>query len=314
MIEISSKNLRARILQQGATLSGLWFEGQPNSLVLGSDDKKSYETELLYYGAIVGPVANRVAGATILLDGQAFPMDANDGQNCLHSGSNGLHIQNWTIRSQAKNSVVLQCHLKHGEVGLPGNRVFEIEYALSDNAVLSLKLTAHSDVTTPVNLAHHPYWSLDGSETIKNHDLQVFADRYLPIDKNTLPTGQITDVAGSPYDFRTFRKIPIDQTLDANLCLASAVRATPQPAAVLTAKGAPRLQIDTTEPGLQVYNGTGLSPTKTKLHDGQHPIACAGIALEPQRWPDAHSHPAFPSILLKAGTVYSQTTQYRISS
>lgn len=313
MIQLRSKVLRATILPYGATLTGLWHKDAPHSLVLGSTDDQAYKNVLAYFGALVGPVANRVRDAKIIIDEQDWRLPANEGTTSLHSGASGLHAQVWTIAEKSETAVTLQCQLRHGSGGLPGNRDIRATYSVSDAGVLRLAITATSDAATVMNIAHHPYWNLDGSPTVGNHKLEICATAYTPVDTATLPTGEITSVQGTPYDFRNPRTVATHVPLDCNLCLADHRRQTPQIAAVLSASVGPQLTLHTTEPGLQLYNGAGLGAVAARMHDRKDLRAYAGIALEPQGWPDAPNHRAFPSILLPAYVRYQQITDYHLS-
>lgn len=313
MIELRTDQLKASILPRGASLAGLWCGGVPHSLVLGSTEPQAYAGALAYFGAIIGPVANRIRDASILIDGRVWQMEANEGPTCLHSGAAGLHARDWQVSAQSARSVEMTCDLRHGECGLPGSRRFVARYDLEDAGLLRLTLLAKSDRTTVVNLAHHPYWNLTAAPTVAHHTLQVFGAHFLPVDARNLPRGQIAPVQGSDYDFLQKRPVPTDIGLDANICLATTPAQGLRPAAILTADAGVTLHIDTTEPGLQVYNGSGLSPVDASLHDNRRLDPFAGIALEPQRWPDAPHHRAFPSILLNPGQTYRQETTYRIS-
>lgn len=312
MIQLQSGSLTAHILPYGATLSGLWHKGRRNSLVLGSPDPAAYTTDLAYCGAVVGPVSNRVTDASVTIDGIRWQMEANEGPNCLHSGGTGLHAQVWQELERSGSHVVLGCNLPHGLGGLPGNRQIEIRYEISDDSTLAITMQATSDQITPLSLAHHPYWNLDTAATIAEHALQVHADKFLPTDAQTLPTGEIRSVVGTAYDLQIPRLIPTQNTLDANLCLWPDPILAPKTAATLTAPSGVTLEIATNEPGLQVYNGVGLTPCSVKLHDGRDLLPCSGVALEPQRWPDAEQNSAFPSVLLHPKQVYLQKTLYRI--
>ncbi|AEI94308.1 aldose epimerase family protein [Roseobacter litoralis] len=312
MITLRSASLSAQVLPFGATLAGLWYNGHPHSLVIGSTDADAYAEKLRYFGALIGPIANRISGATLCIDGATCKMEPNEGSSCLHSGADGLHARDWTVVRQSPSAVSLRCFLRDGANGLPGNRTVNVDYSLTDAGHLILEMTASSDRTTAINLAHHPYWNLGNCETVKDHRLTIYADKYLPVDAHTLPTGEISPVSGTAYDFQTGRLVPTDQTLDANLCLAETRRDHPTPAARLSGPSGLMLQIDTTEPGLQVYNGSGLNDIKNSLHDQRVLQPFSGIALEPQAWPDAPRHSAFPSIILRVGETYRQKTTYRI--
>ncbi|MGD9294591.1 MAG: aldose epimerase family protein [Roseobacter sp.] len=312
MIQLHSNCLKAEIAPRGAALTGLWHRDLAHSLVLGAPDPAAYEQALVYFGAIVGPVANRISDAAVHIDGKRWRMEANEGTTCLHGGSDGLHARIWDLAEQSSSHVLLTCTLTHGESGLPGHRVISARYGL-DGSVLSLDIFATTDRNTVMNLAHHPYWNLAGTESVGAHRLCIAADTYLPTDDKNLPTGRAAPVAGTPYDFRQPNALPVDVTLDANLCLAEARRPEPVFAARLTAPNAPSLEIHTTESGLQLYNGSGLRPLPVLLHEGQKLAPYAGVALEPQAWPDAPKHPHFPSVVLRKGQKYIQRTRYHIS-
>ncbi len=313
MIELRSKTLRATVTTYGAALTGLWVKGTPHSLVLGSCQNSDYQGALTYFGALVGPIANRIGGAQVQIDGRRYELDANEGSTCLHSGSSGLHRQTWAVTAQSESAITMQCHMKDGQGGLPGNRDIRVRYTAYDDGTLSLKITATSDKTTVMNIAHHPYWNLDGAPTVKDHQLEIAASEYTPVTSATLPNGQTVPVKGTAFDFATPRHVPTDKSLDANFCLAGGQQEKPRIAAILSAPGAPVLTLRTTEPGLQLYNSAGLGPANLTLHDREYLGPYAGIALEPQGWPDAPNQPTFPSIALTPHDMYRQITEYRFS-
>ena len=313
MITLKNQKLTAQILPLGATLTGLWHRDLRNSLVLGSTDPTAYKSDLKYAGAIVGPVANRIRQGRVNINGTDWQMPQNEGAHCLHSGPSGLHSLEWRITEQTQTAVTLACFLPEKAIGLPGNRTVTVQYSLHDTDMLRVQIHATTDAETLMNPAHHPYWNLDGSTTIKDHLLSVPAETYLQTDKTNVPTGEQVPVTGTDYDFRTPALIPTDRTLDANLCLATSRRDTPELAATLCVAKGPTLTLETTEPGLQVYNGSGLQSGGTMLHDGAPLRPFAGVALEPQGWPDAPNHRNFPSILLSPDETYSQHILYRIS-
>lgn len=312
MIVLQSAALTAHILPRGATLAGFWFKGHPRSLVLGFSDTMAFESAAFYAGALVGPVANRVSNGQIEIAGKSFQMPKNERENCLHSGDGGLNELIWDVTDQTQCSVTLTTDLPDCANGLPGTRKISATYTLSDDSTLSLTITAFSDCDTVMNVAHHPYWTLDDSDDVSGHHLQVNATDYLPVDAQMLPTGEISPVAGSAYDFRIARPVPVDQTLDANLCVSTQRSEIPKDVAVLTGRGGISLRIASTEPGLQIYNGGGLPMDGPSALPGQHIRPFAGIALEPQSWPDAPTHPHFPSILLARDHVYRQETHYKV--
>lgn len=310
VIDISSEALRVRVLSQGATLAGVRFANDRRNLVLGFADPADHARIPAFAGHLAGPVANRVRAGRVEIDAQAYQMPLNEaGRTSLHSGPDGLHAQNWTIADQSPHDVTLTCTLPDGLNGLPGTRVVTAQYAITDTT-LRLSITATSDQTTPINIASHPYWNLDGSADISGHSLQVDAAHYLPTDAHNLPTGTQMPLAGTPYDFQQTKAVPLDPTLDLNYCLDDKMRVAPVHAATLTGQDGTTLRIATTCPGLQVYTAAHLPDLPVAMADCPALAPFAGIALEPQHWPDAPHHRHFPQILIRPDQTYRQVTDY----
>ncbi|WP_223421186.1 aldose epimerase family protein [Tateyamaria pelophila] len=296
---LASSDLTVTISPLGARLETLRFQGGP-SLLLHSDDPAWRNS---YAGTIVGPVANRVKGGQVRIDGKTYQMPCNEnGVTALHSGPDGLDRQTWQVITHDSAALHLRCTLTDGAGGLPGNRVFDATYRV-DGPCLSLDIRATTDAATPISLAHHPYWRLGDAS---DHRLCVAAETYLPVDARNVPTGHILPVAGTVFDHRHPR--PLDPQTDHNFCIATARRSAPVRVATLHGSNGLTLRIDSTEPGLQVYAG-GLMPDMPDA--GIKPGA--GIALEPQGWPDSPNQPGFPSIIACPDTAYWQKTSYRIA-
>ena len=300
-VTLTSDALCAVISTHGARLETLSFEGGA-SLVLHADPDAHPTWRDVYPGALVGPVANRVAGGRFTLGGQPHQMPCNENSvTALHSGPNGLDQRVWEVVGQAAHALHLRTHLADGDGGLPGNRIIDAHYAL-EGATLSLSLSAVTDAPTPINIAHHAYWRIGNAGA---HRLLINATQYLPVDAQNIPIGTFADVAGTPFDHRTPKAL--DPTVDHNFCIADTKRATPERVATLFGADGLKMHIDSTEPGLQVYAGAHL-PTLP----GTDVTAYAGIALEPQGWPDAVNQSSFPAILCSPGQPYRQITQYSI--
>ncbi|RVV99072.1 galactose mutarotase [Mesobaculum littorinae] len=314
-IALEKGDLRAGILTRGAILQELTFAPRPQSLVLGAPDLPPYEGPLAYFGAIVGPVANRISGGRARIDANVYDFDANQaGRHTLHGGFTGLHARIWEVVSHAPDRVTLALDLPDGTDGFPGARRIRAEYRLTAEATLDLTIEAETDATTLMNLAHHAFWNLDGAPDWAGHSLQIAAEHYLPVDAETLPTGEIAAVAGTPYDFRTTRQIRPGEAppLDHNFCLASGRREMTE-VLVLTGRDGVRMTLSTTEPGLQVFDS---APTDTQPHEGHLGVPYGpgcGFAIEPQGWPDAPNRPEFPSVRLDPGQTYRQHTRYAFS-
>lgn len=307
---IASDLLSADILPKGATLAALWFAGTDRSLVLSFADPADHFGIPACAGSIVGPVANRIEQGQITLNGVTHQMPCNEnGVTSLHSGDKGLHMRDWTMQSHGRDHVTLEIALLDGEYGLPGLRHITVRYALCGDT-LTLDISATTDKTTAMNPAHHPYWTLDGRADVSGHSLQISADHYLPTDARNLPTGERRPTKNSGFDFNTAHPVPLSGNLDVNFCLTPAIK---QPAARLTGADGIMLEIETDAPGLQVYAGAHLPEMKGILAGGDDLAPFAGLALEPQFWPNAPHHPDFAQITLHPAQTWRQTTRYRLT-
>lgn len=307
-IRLQDGELTAVVLTLGAILQDVRLAGAPYSLTLGSNTAAAYAGPMAYCGAIVGPVANRIGGARAVIGGREYRFAANEGPNLLHSGATGTHSRVWSVVASTASEVTLHLTLPDGLGGFPGNRKITATYGLSGTA-LTLTLTATTDAPTLMNLASHGYWTMDGRPDVGGQRLRVAADRYLPVDAALLPTGEAKPVSGT-FDLRAGRALDLTERFDHNFCLSDA----PRPlsfAAELTGQSGVRMTLETTEPGLQIYDARRFDTTPFPGHAGQPYGAHAGLALEPQRWPDAAAHPAFPPITLEPGDTYRQVTRFR---
>lgn len=311
-IRLEAGGLLAMVLTWGARLQDLRLAGTPWPLVLGSPTLAGYLGPMAYVGAVVGPVANRLAGAEAVVAGQHHRLVANEaGRTTLHGGPRGTHARGWRIVAAEPAAVRLALDLPDGDEGFPGNRRLSAEYRLEPPATLTLTLRATTDRPTLINLAPHPYWNLDGGPDIAGHRLRVAADRWTPTDPALIPTGAVDPVAGTPIDFRTGRGLDAARDLDLNLCLADGARGLTEVAELAGAKGL-RLTLATTEPGLQLHDAGRMATAPAIGLTGEPYGPRAGIALEPQHWPDACHHPGFPPILLNPGEERVQITRVSI--
>lgn len=307
--------LEVRLLTLGATVQEVMLAGVPHSLCLGSADIEAYSRGMEYFGAIVGPVANRIAAASAVLGPQRLRFEANEnGRTTLHSGSAGTHRKFWRVMNASQRHVTLSVDLPDGEGGFPGNRTVTLTYALEPPATLRLDIRAVTDAETFMNFANHSYWCLDETGSIRGHKLTIAADRYVPVDRTLIPEGQAAPVEGTAFDFRDGRVfMPEDeQEYDHNFCLADA-RGPLRQACRLEGQSGISMTIETTEPGLQVYDAARLDTSPWKGLHGAPYGAYAGVALEPQFWPDAPNRPGFPRINVAPGRAYEQTTLWRFS-
>ena len=310
-IHLHSDQLHVSVMPKGGALTAVRLGAEGRNLLVGFADLENHLAIPAYAGVLVGPVANRLARGQLTIDGNRYQMPLNEaGRTTLHSGPDGIHQSDWRVAAQSETEVQMALTLPDGAQGLPGTRDLTVRYAVTGDS-LTVEITATSDQPTPMNIALHPYWNLDGTPDISQHRLEVQADHYLPTDAENLPTGTPSPVSGTLYDFTKARPVPLTEALDHNFCLAHHERDTPALAATLTGADGTTLSIETTAPGLQGYAGAFLPAMKGVRDDGSDLAPYAGLALEPQAWPDAPNHPTFPQITLRPGEVWRQLTRYR---
>ncbi|KGJ06822.1 aldose 1-epimerase [Paracoccus halophilus] len=307
---ISGHGLTVSVITLGASVQDMRLEGTDHPLVLGFPTLAPYLDEGRYFGAIVGRYANRIAQGRARLDGRELHLDRNqDGRHLLHGGSDGTSTRNWMLAAHEPGMVALADHLTDGHMGFPGNMLIRATYLILPGPALRLTILATSDDETLCSFAQHSYFNLSGAATVGGHWLTVPAEHWLPVDDDRIPSGPPASVQGTHLDFR--RPVRLDQRLggpaiDHNLCLADRRRHTPREAATLRA-GRLSMTLRSTEPGLQVYPANHLRPGAPGIGGAAYG-AHAGIALEPQLWPDAPNHPGYPSAVLGPGQVYRQVT------
>jgi aldose 1-epimerase len=281
------RGTRAVWLDWGATLAELWLpdrEGRPADVVLGFDRFEPYARNAPYFGCTVGRVANRIAGARFALDGREYRLAANEGAHHLHGGERGFDRALWGARE------------------LPG----------AEADVLRLEYRAETDAPTLVNLTNHAYWNLAGDGDVLGHELRLHADRYTEVGPDRIPTGRRRPVAGTPLDFTSRKAIGRDlgalgPGYDHDFVLADAPRGEALPCAELSDPASGRcMRVCTSEPSVQLYTGNSLDGVAGKR--GRVYARHAGLCLETQRPPDAVHHPGFPSVVLRPGETYRQTT------
>ncbi|HCQ66187.1 MAG TPA: hypothetical protein DIU07_14005, partial [Rhodobacteraceae bacterium] len=308
-VTIRGGGLTANVLSYGAVIQDLRLDGYDAPLVLGFETFAPYLTHSPYFGATAGRCANRIRDGHLELDGVTYQLDRNFlGKHLLHGGARGMGKRLWRIEGSATDHVTLGVMLDDGDMGFPGRFKARVTFALLDGGVLDIRMSAETDAPTLCNLAHHSYFTL-GGETISDHLLQIAAESYLPVDAELIPTGEIRSVKDTGFDFRTPAPVRQAHPVDHNFCL-SRQREPLRPVAWLkgpaTGVG---MELRTTEPGLQVYDGAKVNVDLPGL-TGQPMRAHAGIALEPQIWPDANHHAGFPQAVLRPGEPYAQQTQY----
>ena len=315
---VSEDGLEARIIGWGAVLRDLRVPapGGARSVVLGYDRLDPYLDQPGYLGAVVGRYANRVADARFALDGREVRLLANEGRHALHGGPVGFARRPWSFVSRDATGAHLALVSEDGDQGYPGRLVAFASYEVRAPLTLRITLQAFADRPTPVNLTTHSYYNLDGSPDVREHLLTVAADRYTPVDSELIPTGELLPVEGAPFDFRKPRALGEGAPrpgFDINLVLAGPVgEAELAWAATLASpRSGLAMELWTSEPGLQVYDGHQLDQLSAPGRGGVHYRPFAGVALEPQRFPDGPNHPQFPPAIIRPGTVSRQVTELR---
>jgi aldose 1-epimerase len=317
---IAGGDLVVRIINFGAVIRDVRLAGIDRSLVLGFDRLEHYLRDSPNFGAVVGRCANRIAGGRFTLDGRTVELSLNEnGRTHLHGGFRGFGVRVWRLVESDRRSVTLEISSPHGEEGYPGNVEVRCRYSVSPPATLAFDIEAITDAPTLVNLAQHSYFNLSTDADIFAHRVLIHADAYTPVDGDRIPTGAVDPVADTAYDFRKIRPIrrrnggePVDY--DVNYAVSTARTAAPRPVARLESpSGDIALDIVSTEPGLQFYDGCMMKPIPVPGLDGRRYGVHAGCCFEPQYYPDSPNHPGFPSAVLRPGVTYRQATRYMFS-
>jgi aldose 1-epimerase len=330
----NDRGMSARILTYGATLQSLLAPdcgGAIVDVVLGADDLAAYVARPNYFGVTVGRYANRIAGGRFALDGTTFQLPTNDGRNSLHGGGRGFDKVAWrvvSVDSGPQARVVLAHRSAAGESGYPGTLDVTVTYALDGQGSLAITFDATTDRATIVNLTNHAIFNLAGEGApggALDQLLTIPARAFTPVSADLIPTGELRPVAGTPFDFRAPRRLAQDirngrdeqlrfgRGYDHNFALDKGVTAAPELAARLEDPISGRvLDVLTTEPGVQVYAGNFLDGTYAGK--GGHLYRMGdGIALEPQKFPDAPNHPTFASARIDPDRPYRHAMVYRLS-
>ena len=323
---VNARGMSARVLTYGAVIQSLVVldtQGRPADVVLGCDDLQGYELQSPYFGAVVGRYANRIAAGRFTLNGATYRLATNNGPNHLHGGRRGFDKVVWGAEPFQRGDsvgVVLTHTSPDGDEGYPGEVRVRVTYTLTPDNHIVIGYEATTTRATPVNLSQHSYFNLAGAGNgdILDHLLQIDADRLTPVDATLIPTGQLAPVAGTPFDFRTAAAIggriaaPDPQLAygkgyDHNFVLTRAAPGLVHAARLVDPVSGRKLDVSTTEPGLQFYSGNFLDRTirgKGGITYGPR----AGLCLETQQFPDSPNHAAFPSTILRPGETYRSQT------
>ncbi len=310
-------SLRVEIIEYGAAVHRIVVQGRtgPADVVLAHPDLAAYEADTLYLGPIVGRCANRIGGARFALDGRTFHVTANEGRNCLHGGAPGFNKRLWRFEPQTDDRLAVLTYTSPDlEEGFPGRVEVRATFTLTTPDTLAIAYEGRTDRATPLNLSQHLYFNLSGDpgRDILDHRLRINGEAITPTGSDLIPTGEFMPVAGSPFDFRSARRIgealslqhpqlALAKGFDHNWALMQEGPALefycPDTALTLT--------VHTDQVGLQVYSGQGLSGRFSKH---------GAMVFEPQGFPDAVNQPSFPDVVLRPDQVYKRTSSYRFTS
>lgn len=302
----------ARVTNYGATLTALHapdLSGKFANIVIGFDNLEHYLKTKCYYGASIGRYANRIAGGKFTLNGEEYALPINNNTCTLHGGTTGFDKMLWNAQQSSRpgaQKVELTYLSKHLEQGFPGNLDVKVTYTLTDDNCLVIDFHASCDRPTIINLTNHAYFNLHGAgiDNILDHRLMINADKYVPVDENLLPTGEVEDVAGTPFDFQKFYKIGdrinhVSGGYDHNFCFREPDNLRALKAEIRASDRT--LRLFATQPGLQIFTSNGFDGIGEEYPYYNY----SAFTLETQHFPDSINQPSFPSTVLNPGEHYS---------
>ncbi|KAL4197728.1 hypothetical protein AMTRI_Chr04g189730 [Amborella trichopoda] len=326
--ELKKGDMQVRVTNWGAIILSVVIpdsKGKLDDVVLGFEKLGSYINDTTYFGAIVGRVANRIKDGRFVLNGQAYRLFRNDGNNTLHGGHRGFSKVFWTMKEKQDGEfpyITLTYHSFDGEQGFPGDLDVSVTYKLVGDLQISVSMEAiPRNKPTPVNLAQHTYWNLAGQNSgpILGNTVQLWASQYTPVDKTLIPTGEILSVGNTPYDFLQpytvgSRISEVAGGYDINYVLSSSKESNGlrKAAKVTDHKTGRVLELWTDNVGLQFYTGNMLNDVTGGKGGCVYGIHDA-LALETQGFPDSVNHPNFPSQIVNPGQVYRHNMLYKFS-
>lgn len=321
----NSKGMKAEVTNYGANLVNLFVpdkNGVAEDVVLGFDSVKGYMKNGSFFGATIGPSANRIAGAKFTIDGVEYHIDVNDGPNNLHSHmQDGYHKMLWDAE-EGENSVTFTVRDTDGYMGFPGNKELSLTYTLDEENGLTLHYHAKSDKNTVMNPTNHSYFNLDGhkSGNIEDHIMMINASCYTPVVPGAIPTGELAPVKGTPMDFTSekvvgkeirenMEQLLLTQGYDHNWVVDGWNGELRHVATTIGPKSGRKMHTYSTLPGVQFYAGNCIGDEPGK--DGAFYTKRSGLCLETQYYPNSINTPSFPSCVFGGEKEYDSVTVYR---
>ena len=323
----NSKGMVVKVTNYGLIITELHVpgkDGKSGNVVLGFDNLERYLKGHPFFGAIAGRYANRIAKGKFSLDGKEYTLAVNNGPNHLHGGKVGFDKKLWAAEEMTsipdRAAVRFTYTSKDGEEGYPGNLSLAVDYVLTDDNELIIDYNATTDKKTVINVTNHSYFNLAGSGDVREHELQIEADQFTPVDEGLIPTGEIKSVKGTPLDFTSPHKIGerLEQTgiggYDHNFVLRGGVTDKRRLAArAHEPKSGRVMEVFTTEPGVQLYTAIHLNGSIVGAGGVTYP-KWGGFCLETQHYPDSPNKPNFPSVVLEPGKKFQSSTSFKFST
>ncbi|MEY8759054.1 aldose epimerase family protein [Chryseobacterium tongliaoense] len=328
---LTNKNgMKVEVINYGGIITSLTApdkDGKYNDVVLGFTKPEDYfNGNPYYFGALIGRYGNRIANAKFILDGKTYSIDKNDGPNSLHGGKQGFHTKVWAaelVKDAKFPTLKLIYTSADGEEGFPGKLTTTVLYTLTDDNALEISYEAISDKATVVNLTQHSYFNLSGNFTqpVTDHELQIDANKFLPVNETLIPTGEEKDVKNTPFDFTVSKTIGKDINADDDqlkkgkgydhnwILNGKGLRTI---AKVYHPASGREMEVISDQPGVQFYSGNFLDGKYDTKTGGKNTVR-TGFCLETQHYPDSPNQPSFPSTELKPGEKYQTKTIYKFS-
>jgi aldose 1-epimerase len=327
----NANGMQVKILNYGGIIQSLMVpdkNGKMGDVVLGFDSLDQYIKQSPYFGALIGRFGNRIARGTFTLNDSTYHLFINDGPNSLHGGKVGFDKKIWDVTPFTADSAEgLKLHYlsPDGEEGYPGNLNVNVTYTLNNDNALRIDYEATTDKPTVLNLTNHAYYNLNGGKgTALDEKLMLNADKYVPVDSTSIPTGELLPVAGTPMDFRTptavgarinadFKQLKlVHGGYDHCWVLNTDGDLSQVAASVYDSANGRFMQVYTTQPGIQFYSGNFLDGTLHGTGGNVYPQhAC--IVLETEHFPDSPNQPSFPSTVLNPGDTFHSSSIYKFS-
>lgn len=328
----NQKGMEVDIITYGGIITSLKVPnkaGVSEDVVIGFNNLEQYTKDNPYFGALIGRYGNRIAKGKFTLDGKEYKLAANNGENSLHGGPEGFHRVIWTAeeaKGGSSASLKLKYVSKDMEEGFPGNLTVFVTYTLTNDNALEVAYEATTDKKTIVNLTQHSYFNLsaDFTKPILDHVITIDADKLVPVDASLIPTGKLTDVTNTPFDFRKPKVIGKDieakddqlkKGLGYDHCwvLNNQDKGDRLAATAYEPKSGRLLEVYTDQPGIQLYTGNFLDSTLPMRNGGTYAHR-TGFCLETQHYPDSPNQKDFPSTVLSPGENYKTKTTFKFST